>query len=220
MVTDLLRQLQQDQLIDAEIKTKLAQKFSGLKLSLVSNEVCNAGRTSNRRYSDDVMQFAHTLHFLSPKAYRFVRKTMYLPCESTLRSRQSVRGEPGWTAETFDALKQDAEKTDCVLIMDAMHLKSAVQWSPALKRFVGYEDFGNGACEEGDMAREACRRTRTCVACSTGILFYCQAANSRAADASCHGSSCSRSCCMWMSERDVLSLTEQLHRGNRGAIGC
>ena len=36
-----------------------------------------------------------------------------------------------------------------------MHLKSSVQWSPALKWFIGYEDFGNGACEEGDMATEA-----------------------------------------------------------------
>ena len=153
-ITDVLHQLQHDHLIDAEIKTKLAAKFSGLKLSLLESEVCNADKTTSRRYSDDVLQFAQMLHFLSPKVYRFVRKTMSLPCESTLQSRQSVNGEPGWTAETFAALNHDSNKTDCVLLMDAMHLKSSVQWSPALKRFVGYEDFGNGACEEGDMARE------------------------------------------------------------------
>ncbi len=102
------------------------------------------------------MQFAHSLHFLSPKAYRFARKTMSLPCESTLRSKHSVKGEPGWTAEAFEALKNDPEKTDCVLIMDGIHLKKSVEWSPTLKRFVGYEDFGNGgACEEGEMANEA-----------------------------------------------------------------
>ena len=40
--------------------------------------------------------------------------------------------------------------------MDAMHLKSCVQYVDTLKRFIGYEDFGDGtAVEDGDMAREA-----------------------------------------------------------------
>ena len=112
--------------IDAEIKTKLAMKFSGLKLSLLESEVCNADKTMSRRYSDDVLQFAQMPHFLSPKAYRFAKKTLSLPCESTLRSRQSVNGEPGWPAETFTALNDDPNKTDCVLLIDAMHLKSSV----------------------------------------------------------------------------------------------
>lgn len=152
---ELLCQLYQRNLLDMDMKTKLALRFSGLRLSILENEMGNVGKHTNRRYSDDVLQFAHSLHFLSPKAYRFVRKTMSLPCESTLRMKQSVKGEPGWTLESFAVLQQDPEKRDCVLIMDSMHLKSSVQWSPTFKRFVGYEDFGCGAYENGDMAREA-----------------------------------------------------------------
>ncbi len=91
------------------------------------NEVSNADKTTDRCYDEDLMRFAHTLHFLSPKAYKFARKTLCLLCESTLRSKQSVKGEPGWTAESFVALNADPKKTDCVVIMDAINLKSSLQ---------------------------------------------------------------------------------------------
>lgn len=60
---------------------------------------------SRQPYCDDLRSFALTLHFYSPKAYDFVRKSfaLTLPHPSTLRLWCStVNGRPGFTSESFE----------------------------------------------------------------------------------------------------------------------
>lgn len=60
------------------------------------------------KYPPALRSFAMTLHFYSPKAYNFVRQKFCraLPDPSTLRSwYASINGEPGFTTESFEALK-------------------------------------------------------------------------------------------------------------------
>ena len=106
----LLSELRIDHLIDDDIQKVLSTKFSGLRLEILKNDFVNYEKKNLRKYSQEIMEFAMTLHFLSPKAYAFARKHLCLPSKSTLRRHQSVDGEPGWTSQSFAALKADSEK--------------------------------------------------------------------------------------------------------------
>ena len=79
-----LQHLEEKCLINCDLKTLLANRFEGLKLSLLTNEEDNAD-SKNKCYSSDVMEFSHTLYFLAPSAYKFTRKSLSLPHPSTLR---------------------------------------------------------------------------------------------------------------------------------------
>ncbi|EZA47328.1 THAP domain-containing protein [Ooceraea biroi] len=84
-----------------------------------------------------------TLHFYSPKAYRYVRQTFCsaLPDSSTLRSWYStINSEPGFTSESFDALKERVSEEK----------KSGSKLS-------GYVDVGSGieTCDDIPLAKDA-----------------------------------------------------------------
>ena len=72
---------------------------------------------SSAKYPAALRAFAMTLHFYSPRAYGFVRRKFCkaLPDPSTIRSWYSaVDGEPGFTLESFQALKfKAAEAKKC-----------------------------------------------------------------------------------------------------------
>ena len=110
------------------------------------------------QYSAAVIEFALTLRFLSPKGYSFARKHLSLLSKTTLRRHQSVSGEPSWTSESFNALGADPVKSECILIMDGIHLKTHVDFVPVHgdRVVVGYADYGAGPCiETGELASEA-----------------------------------------------------------------
>ena len=132
-----------------------------MKLSVLQGQLDKADTSKHqRRYTASEKLFAMTLNFLSPAAYRFARTVFSLPSSSTLRTYVSVNGEPGWTAEAFAQLKQQAERDiwmqDVVLIVDGIHLKKACQWDAINKRYTGYADFGCGSdLTDLPMAKEA-----------------------------------------------------------------
>lgn len=159
-MSSVLQDLTDQMLIDTDIKQMLSTKYDNLKLSFFLNEEENNDKMPKKRtYSDEIMSFAQTLNFLSPKAYKYVRKHFCLPDRSTLRRRQTVNGEPGWTAESFVALKDDPSRNDCIVIFDAVHLKEQVDWiksSHGTRKSIGYVDIGSGNYEDtGELAKEA-----------------------------------------------------------------
>lgn len=65
------------------------------------------------KYSEELRQFATTLHFYSPKAYDYVRDNFQkaLPHSHTIRSwYSSVSADPGFTVASFTALKSHVEE--------------------------------------------------------------------------------------------------------------
>lgn len=113
-----------------------------------------SGRKANQ-YCDSVRAFALTLHFYSPRAYRYVRLKFnkHLPDPSCLRSWISNctgYGEPGICNDSLKPLKMLAKKmkTDgkilyCSLAFDEMSIRKHVQWSEAKKKFLGFINFGS-----------------------------------------------------------------------------
>lgn len=69
----------------------------------------------NRQYSVAIRKFSLTMHFHSPRAYRYLREKFNkkLPHVSTLRkwySNSDIKGEPGILLEAMNTLKSLGER--------------------------------------------------------------------------------------------------------------
>lgn len=104
-------------------------------------------RNQHEPYSDTLRSFATTLHFYSPKAYKYVRNVFNktLPHTRTIiRWYESVGGDPGITKESLDALKlkaadmisQGKPLLGC-LMMDEMAIRQQVVWNNQTKKLEG-----------------------------------------------------------------------------------
>ena len=70
---DLLTCLKDKELIATEQQKILDHKFSGIAKKLIESHIGNAKVQPNFScYSDEVKQFAMTVHYYLPKAYDFV----------------------------------------------------------------------------------------------------------------------------------------------------
>ncbi|XP_065211605.1 uncharacterized protein LOC135843273 [Planococcus citri] len=85
------------------------------------------------KYDENIRQFAVTLYFYSTKGYAFVRKAWknMLPAESTIQAwLRVVNGEPGFTQEAFDALKNRSDHIKAPLpvnlVIDEMSIRQRV----------------------------------------------------------------------------------------------
>lgn len=112
---------------------------------------------SKLTYSPELRSFALTLHFISAKAYDYVRKMFKtsLPHPRTLKHWYlKVDGEPGFTKEAFVALKRKADASDkpilATLVVDEMDITRCVEVDG---KVYGYVDMGTGLVS--DMSDEA-----------------------------------------------------------------
>lgn len=127
------------------------------------------GRDKTKKYSASLRKFALCLHFLSPKAYTFVRNEFNtcLPHPKTLSKWYScLNCEPGFTSEAFEALKKIVKKSTnkiiCALSLDEMSIRQHLQWNG--RRTVGYVDIGDNC--DGDnlpLAKDALVFMVTCI---------------------------------------------------------
>lgn len=125
-----------------------------------SNEKISNPKLS-KIYDDRLKAFSITLHFLSPKAYSFVRKTFdtALPHPRTLRRWYStVKGEPGFSTEVFRALReystQYSKPTICSLMFDCMAIRKHLEWDG--KQFFGTVNVGSPTDDDSvPLAHEA-----------------------------------------------------------------
>lgn len=96
------------------------------------------------RYNEEVKKFAKTLHFVSPKAYDFLRKYITLPHEATLSSwTASADCSPGFSKDVMERLAEARKDhqgimTDVVLQVDEMAIRKDTAWCQHLHKFEGY----------------------------------------------------------------------------------
>lgn len=99
----------------------------------------------NPWYSDEFKQFALTLYFMGPKAYRFLAKTMKLPSIKTLkRITQNWPNHPGLSEVLFEAVKFSTSgyfeiDKNCTLAIDEMSLKSNLCYNIYKDKIIGYD---------------------------------------------------------------------------------
>ena len=120
----------------------LEHNFSGVAENLFQNQMKNARITTyGHRYTDEIKQFAMTLHYYSPKAYDFVRKLLALPHPSSIKAwAASVDCNPGYLMNVIKCIGSQVAKkpwmSDVVLIVDAMAIHKDTTWDPKTKQFV------------------------------------------------------------------------------------
>lgn len=148
-VVDTLRDKNMLSANGAEI---LSKTFSDVPADIMKRMVADksSGKLSRKAYPPALRAFALTLNFYSAKAYRYVRKcfNFALPHPSVIRQWYSgVKGEPGFTEESFSALRLKVEQAKdkgnevvCALMMDEMAIKKHIEWDGS--KFHGYVDVG------------------------------------------------------------------------------
>jgi DNA transposase THAP9 len=103
-----------------------------------------------RRYAIHDKNFALSLFYASPKAYRLCSKVFCLPSVSMLRLwLRRVNVKPGFCDNVFNLLQRKAQGMPvsdrcCVLLLDEISLKRGLNYSKSADEIVGFEDFGNG----------------------------------------------------------------------------
>lgn len=112
------------------------------------NHIKQSQGLSKKCYLPKVKKFALTLHFLSPKAYEFVRPILHLPHRETLRLwKSSIECAPGYLDNMMQAAHIKCEEIGnnmCSLIIDEMSIRQDTDWVPSLHQNCGLVDHGGG----------------------------------------------------------------------------
>ncbi|KAL1446909.1 hypothetical protein WDU94_007611, partial [Cyamophila willieti] len=105
------------------------------------------GKKLKKKYDEKLRSFALSLHYISPRAYEYVRQQFdtCLPHPKTLaRWYKTVNAEPGFCTEAFNAIKLYCNANDgpilASLMVDSMSIKQDVKWDGT--KHVGYVNFG------------------------------------------------------------------------------
>jgi hypothetical protein len=92
-----------------------------------------------RRYADEVKEFALTLYFYSPKAYKYVRSIIPLPNPSLIwKWSNPIICDPGFIEEAFISLSKQIDASpinkDCCLVIGGMSIRKQTLWNPKKDR--------------------------------------------------------------------------------------
>lgn len=113
------------------------------------------GVKSREKYTETVRAFCFKLHFLSPRAYEFVRKEFdnTLPHTSTIKSwyrNSNLDAEPGINQSSLlilermaSEMKEKDQQLVCSLTFDEMSIRKHIQWCSKTKQFLGNVTYGN-----------------------------------------------------------------------------
>lgn len=125
---------------------------------ILLNEVRNRkAKNQAKRYSVKICTFAFTLHYYSPKAYRYLRTLFTLPNPRTIqRWLEVVDCEPGFLTHVLDTVSSKPGPKLYSLVVDSMSIRKQTIIQNA--KVYGHCDFGGaiGAADRGDkLATEA-----------------------------------------------------------------
>ena len=146
---DLLSKLQSKNLLGEDQVAVMEKCFDGQALDLFQSEAANHRREPcGRRYSQSVKQFAATLFYYSPQAYRYCRSILSLPSESFIRNWISnVTCDPGFLTDVIKAVS-NFDCKDFSLVIDSMSIKKQTLYANG--NFSGFCDYGGIVAEDTD----------------------------------------------------------------------
>lgn len=148
-IGNLLQAVKDQSLINEGQLDLLKLNFGESAFLLFENEL-KAKDTDKHghRYSEELKQFAVTLHFYSAQAYDFLRQYLHLPHPRTIRHwSAALNCSPGFQTEVIEHLKNKVSgepfQKHCTLMFDAMALKKEVVYDPKNGNYGGFVDCGN-----------------------------------------------------------------------------
>ncbi|KAI5743067.1 hypothetical protein M8J77_014103 [Diaphorina citri] len=137
-----------DKCLVGEEGISFLQGISSTSQFLVKRQIQKArGKRLQKKYDEKLRSFALSLHYISPRAYEYVRQQFdtCLPHSKTLAMwYKTVNAEPGFCTEAFNAIKAYCSANDgpivTSLMVDSMSIKQDVKWDGT--KHVGYVNFG------------------------------------------------------------------------------
>ena len=149
---ELIEDLKLKNVLDADATQDIKDKYlTDEKNELIQKLMRKGVKTA--KYDMDVLEFAQTLRFHSPKAYEFMATYLALPSKSTLyRHLRSFKCMPGIISEAVDALerarddpKNGHKYKHASMVVDEMSIKEYVQLIRNLDggTVFGTVDYGN-----------------------------------------------------------------------------
>lgn len=142
-IKGLVQKLEKMKALSEEQSQHFMSNFGHMTKDLFKNEQKNQTNSTGSRYSEEIKKLAISLHFYSPKAYNFVRKSLH---------RKSIDCEPGFLSNVIEHLQKtlEDENKDCIILIDEMTIKKEVLWDAKNKKFAGNTDYGPILAEEQD----------------------------------------------------------------------
>ena len=157
-----LEALKESRLVESELMEAIKSRFENpVVAELFSNEIINGSkRRGGQRYSEEIKKFCLTLHYYSPRAYKFLAKNFTLPGATSLRDwTRSVDCSVGVLHEVLRTLKSQvaagAIDPNCCLTVDEMSIRKALVYSRRKGQYVGRADLGSGEVDESRLATNA-----------------------------------------------------------------
>lgn len=118
------------------------------------------GKLTRKEFPTSIKKFAISLHFISPKAYLYVREKFFkcLPSQSTITKwYSSIEGRPGYQEETLKFLAKKFENREnsmvyCSLLQDDIKVMKKVEMSG--NEIFGFVNMGLFSNESSDNENE------------------------------------------------------------------
>ena len=148
-LNEVISVLEEKSLITSKEAEGLQSTFENKQLQFLYNLKANLKASpSGRRYSDEMKEFALTVYFYSPKAYKYIRSIIPLPNQSLIRKwSTSLKCNPGFIEEAFtslsDLISGSPINKDCCLVIDAMSIRKQTLWDAEKDRYSGFVDLGD-----------------------------------------------------------------------------
>ena len=152
---EVIEKLKEAKIVNSKESEALHSNFENIHLHFLNNLKDNLKASpSGRRYTDEIKEFAVTLHYYSPSAYKYVRSIVPLPHPSLVRKwSSSFKCEPGFIDEAFtslsDKITSSPNDKDCCLVIDAMSIRKQSLWNPEKDQYSGFIDFGDAIPNRG-----------------------------------------------------------------------
>ncbi len=147
-MSEVIKVLQDKLVINSSEAEALHSEFDNIHLQFLHNFKDNhKASPSGRRYSDEIKEFAITLHYYSPKAYEYIRSIVPLPNKSLIRKWSATFAcEPGFIEEAFNSLSTKITTTpsdkDSCLVIDGMSIRKQTLWNAQKDQYSGFVDLG------------------------------------------------------------------------------
>lgn len=143
------------QLLENDVTIEDVEKFLDKKYSVEASKLLKTQlKLLNRaprgsRYSEEFKQFALSVYFLGPKAYKKMSTVFRLPAKATLeRFTRKWAINPGFNDFIFRLLefrvrRMKEKEKDCLLVLDEMSLKSHLFYDISRDKIIGFQTENN-----------------------------------------------------------------------------
>lgn len=155
---NIIIKLKKERYINNDTANILSENVLAAELYNSLTEKMQGKKRPNPKYPPEFRKFCLTLHFYSPRAYSYVRRTFNtcLPHPKTIYNwYKAVDGSPGLTDEAFQILNTKVQCTKdkqliCALVADEMAIRPQ-----NFRGGHGQVDIGNGTTDCSTKATEA-----------------------------------------------------------------